>query len=66
VRDICEPLKSDFWSRGQLIRGSVVHDEAGERVDFGGLAEEQQGGGIELGDDRRAVMRSPAPSRARS
>jgi hypothetical protein len=32
-----------------------VDDEATERVDFGGLAGEQQGGGVELGGDRRAV-----------
>ena len=32
-----------------------MHDEATERVDFGGLVGEQQGGGVELGGDRRAV-----------
>src|SRR5205807_2647300 len=36
-------------------RKSVVHDEVAKRVNFGGLAEEQQAGGVELGDNGRAV-----------
>ena len=32
-----------------------MHDEAAKRIYFGSLTEEQQGGGVELGDSRRAV-----------